>query len=423
MVSDGTEFAVGDIERLFEEARRNTETKHEKWKKYYNRRRRDVQIKVRIYRHRKCDETEIGTGSSDNGSLHDEASGFDRVQRRSNDSRDGKKKGSIPSSWSEKDRMIKKGKNQKLGYKRANESRSGGPERKVRKGSEHRVPKRNLSSNDTNSVFPNIRKKSRREETVAPTTSGYNLRPRIGKREESRPTIQRKTQQGGPVRSRKGRERNDSPYIEERTRSSNKNARRGGDQQRQKPGKERNVFKEIFVTGGLADAGYFMGVRNVRSDPSPRRGESYRRWYKHIKFHDLKYLEPFKVQHKIQMPPLRFAVPGMGPVCPALEPPLSLSQIIDPSEGLVGVYFHVDISIQVSKQKELPCYLKQLALERITNAPKDAVHMYTNGSKLGSDCSGSGIYISFRDQEIKIRRKIRTLARYFVSSLLQFLRD
>ncbi|GFT06373.1 retrovirus-related Pol polyprotein from transposon 412 [Trichonephila clavipes] len=46
MVSDGTEFAVGDIERLFEEARRNTETKQEKWKKYYNRHRRDVQVKV-----------------------------------------------------------------------------------------------------------------------------------------------------------------------------------------------------------------------------------------------------------------------------------------------------------------------------------------------------------------------------------------
>ncbi|GFS74019.1 uncharacterized protein TNCV_108871 [Trichonephila clavipes] len=96
MVSDGTEFAVGDIERLFEEARRNTKAKHEKWEKYYNRRRRDVQIKisVRIYRHRKCDETEIGTGSSDNGNLRDESSGFDRVQRRSNESRDGKKKGS-----------------------------------------------------------------------------------------------------------------------------------------------------------------------------------------------------------------------------------------------------------------------------------------------------------------------------------------
>ncbi|GFW08992.1 retrovirus-related Pol polyprotein from transposon opus [Trichonephila clavipes] len=221
MVSDGMEFAVGDIERLFDEARRNTKTKHEKWEKYYNRRRRDVQIKVndwvlvatyplssatrkvvakfkpkfkgpyrvlnvknnnvviwkagkrltinvnqvRIYRHRKCE----GTGSSDNNSLRDESSDFDRVQRRSNESRDGKKKG----------------------------------------------------------------KKSRREETVAPTTSGYNLRPRIGKRKESRPTIERKTHQGGPVQSRKGRERNDSPYIEERTRSSNKNAKRGGDQQRQ----------------------------------------------------------------------------------------------------------------------------------------------------------------------------------------------
>ncbi|GFU98624.1 RNase H domain-containing protein [Trichonephila clavipes] len=82
-----------------------------------------------------------------------------------------------------------------------------------------------------------------------------------------------------------------------------------------------------------------------------------------------------------------------------------LSQIIDPSEGLDGVYFHVDLTVQVSKQKELPCYLKLLALERIHNVPKDAVHMCMDGSKIGSDCSGSGIYISFRDQEIKMQRK------------------
>ncbi|GFX16720.1 uncharacterized protein TNCV_4186961 [Trichonephila clavipes] len=301
VVSDGTEFAVGNIERLFEEARRNTKTKHEKWEKYYNRRRRDVQIKVNDwvlvathplssatrkvvskfkpkfegpYRVLDVKNNNVviwkagkGTGSSDNGSLRDESSGFDRVQRRSNESRDGKKKGpevkreleekglsfrnnqgekhtnktnkrgplirSIPSSWSEKGRMIKKkSKNERLGYKRSNESRSGGPERKVQKGSEHRVNKRNFSSNDSNSVLPRLRKKNRREETVTPTTSGYNLRQKKGKREESRLTIERKTQQG-PVRSRKGRERNDSLYIEERTRSSNKNARRGGDQQRQ----------------------------------------------------------------------------------------------------------------------------------------------------------------------------------------------
>ncbi|GFX40505.1 uncharacterized protein TNCV_2372891 [Trichonephila clavipes] len=127
--------------------------------------------------------------------------------------------------------MIKKSKNERLGYKRSNESRSGGSERKVQKGLEHRV-KRNLLSKDSNSVLPRLRKKNRREETVTPTISSYNLRPRKGKREEPRLTIERKTQQGGPVRSRKCRERNDSPYIEERTGSSNKNARRG-DQQRQ----------------------------------------------------------------------------------------------------------------------------------------------------------------------------------------------
>ncbi|GFW05499.1 uncharacterized protein TNCV_436801 [Trichonephila clavipes] len=95
--------------------------------------------------------------------------------------------------------MIKKSKNERLVYKRSLESRSGGPERKVQKGSEHRVNQRNMSSNDTNSDLPKYRKKIRREETVAHTTSGYNLKPQIGKREESRPTIERKTQQGGPV--------------------------------------------------------------------------------------------------------------------------------------------------------------------------------------------------------------------------------
>ncbi|GFW84430.1 uncharacterized protein TNCV_3089471 [Trichonephila clavipes] len=45
MVSDGTEFAVGDIEKLFE-AIRDTKAKHEKWAKYYNRRRLDIRIQV-----------------------------------------------------------------------------------------------------------------------------------------------------------------------------------------------------------------------------------------------------------------------------------------------------------------------------------------------------------------------------------------
>ncbi|GFX25182.1 uncharacterized protein TNCV_2753571 [Trichonephila clavipes] len=134
MVSGGTEFAVGDMRDCLRSLDKTQKLSMKKRGKYYNRRRHDVQIKVndwvlvathplssatrkvvakfkpksedpyrvldlknnnvRIYRHRKCDETEIETGSSDNGSLCDESSGFDRVQRRSNESRDGKKKGS-----------------------------------------------------------------------------------------------------------------------------------------------------------------------------------------------------------------------------------------------------------------------------------------------------------------------------------------
>ncbi|GFV05466.1 uncharacterized protein TNCV_226771 [Trichonephila clavipes] len=146
MVSVGTEFAVGDIERLFDEDRRNTKAKHEKWEKYYNRRRRDVQIKVndwiktnplssatkkgvakfktkfegpyrvlevtnknvviwrsgkrltvnvdqvRIYRHRKSDEMEIRAVSSDSNNSRHKSSSFESVQRRSNESQYGRKK-------------------------------------------------------------------------------------------------------------------------------------------------------------------------------------------------------------------------------------------------------------------------------------------------------------------------------------------
>ncbi|GFV90426.1 uncharacterized protein TNCV_50011 [Trichonephila clavipes] len=124
---------------------------------------------VRIYRHRKCDETVVGTGSSDSNSLRDESSVFARVKRKSNDLQYGKKKG----------------------------------------------------------------KKRRTQDKVAVSVNRYNLRPRGGREVESQPAIERKSEQGGPVRSRKGRGRNDNPYNEERTRSNDRNASRGGDQQRQ----------------------------------------------------------------------------------------------------------------------------------------------------------------------------------------------
>ncbi|GFU75003.1 retrovirus-related Pol polyprotein from transposon 297 [Trichonephila clavipes] len=229
MVSDGTEFAVGDNERLFEEARRNTKDKHEKWEKYYNRRRHDVQIKVNdwvlIATHPLSSATRkvvakfkpkfegpyrVLDAKNNNVvvwkagkrlTINVDQSTTEISKEHTNKTNKRRRLiRSIPSSWSEKSKRIKRSKNEMLGYKRSHESGSGGPKRKIQKDSEHRVPKRALSSNyKTNSNLPKFRKKSRRDETVTPSTSVYSLRSRSGKRVESRPTIERKTQQGGPV--------------------------------------------------------------------------------------------------------------------------------------------------------------------------------------------------------------------------------
>ncbi|GFT81129.1 HTH_Tnp_Tc3_2 domain-containing protein [Trichonephila clavipes] len=118
---------------------------------------------VRIYRHRKCDETEIGTGSSDNGSLRDESSGFYRVQRRSNESQDGKNKGS------EKEKTKRRNSNahhrrlqpQTTKWKRV-ESRptieskdtTGGPFRSRKRQRKERQPPTSKSEQDQPTVMP-----------------------------------------------------------------------------------------------------------------------------------------------------------------------------------------------------------------------------------------------------------------------------
>ncbi|GFU75927.1 uncharacterized protein TNCV_2087651 [Trichonephila clavipes] len=43
---DGAEYVRGNIEKLFDEARQNMRKQHETWEKYYNQKRREVNIKV-----------------------------------------------------------------------------------------------------------------------------------------------------------------------------------------------------------------------------------------------------------------------------------------------------------------------------------------------------------------------------------------
>ncbi|GFV03020.1 uncharacterized protein TNCV_2744831 [Trichonephila clavipes] len=45
-VREGAEYVGGNIETLFDEVRQNMQKQHKTWEKYYNRKRREVHIKV-----------------------------------------------------------------------------------------------------------------------------------------------------------------------------------------------------------------------------------------------------------------------------------------------------------------------------------------------------------------------------------------
>ncbi|GFX35626.1 hypothetical protein TNCV_4469671 [Trichonephila clavipes] len=79
-----------------------------------------------------------------------------------------------------------------------NLSGSSGLDRKFRKSSDYRVPKRALSSNDSN-VLQKCSRKRPKQDKVAASTNRYNLRPRGGREVESRPAMEMKIQQGGPL--------------------------------------------------------------------------------------------------------------------------------------------------------------------------------------------------------------------------------
>ncbi|GFU09763.1 uncharacterized protein TNCV_1765721 [Trichonephila clavipes] len=214
-------YTVTERECLAEEARRNTKAKHEKWEKYHSRRRRDVQIKVN-------DWVLIAT--------HPLNSATKRVVAKFKPKFEGPYR--VLDVKNNNVVVWKAGKRLTVNVDqciRSHESGSSEPDRKLQKNSNYRVLKRALSSNDFN-VLQKCSRKRPEQDKVAVSTNRYNLRSRGGREveRESRLTMERKTQQGGPVRSRKSRGKNGNPYIEERTRAGNRNARRRGGPQREK---------------------------------------------------------------------------------------------------------------------------------------------------------------------------------------------
>ncbi|GFV52539.1 uncharacterized protein TNCV_1918571 [Trichonephila clavipes] len=233
MVSDGTEFAVNDwvlvathplssatrkvvakFKPKFEGPYRVLDVKNNNVVIWKAGKTLTINVdQVRIYRHRKCNETEIGTGSSDSGNLRNESSGFDRVQRRSNESRDGKKKGSeVKRELEEKGLSFRNNQGEKH-TKRKRRGREGNAHHKWLQSETKKGEKRGVPTDH-------------REEDTTRRTSLIQKR-------------QRKELQKGP-------------YIEERTRSSNKNARRGvgpqrQDQERRGTCTKKSLSQEVLV--------------------------------------------------------------------------------------------------------------------------------------------------------------------------------
>ncbi|GFX87327.1 retrovirus-related Pol polyprotein from transposon 17.6 [Trichonephila clavipes] len=180
MVSDGTEFAVGDIEKLFEEPKfegpyRVLKVQNNNFIIWKAGKRLTVNIdEVPLYHQRKNDENVIRGGNLDSSVSGYQASSFESV-------RPG-------SDWSQNS------KNNELGGRR------DGP--------------RNLRYKFVGQKRVGKRKRFRQAEASIPELDigQYNLRLRVKKAAESRPSRGKMQDQGGPVRSRGRRFQESRPY-------------------------------------------------------------------------------------------------------------------------------------------------------------------------------------------------------------------
>ncbi|GBO30305.1 hypothetical protein AVEN_47890-1 [Araneus ventricosus] len=96
----------------------------------------------------------------------------------------------------------------------------------------------------------------------------------------------------------------------------------------------------------------------------------------------------------------------------------SLKNCINPSEGLLGVFFHTELQQAVNKADTVPALLKQMALQLINEIPGVDIQIYTDGSKNEENKSGSGIYIKTPREVRKIKLRNPDNCSVFRSELL-----
>ncbi|GFX03399.1 hypothetical protein TNCV_4634111 [Trichonephila clavipes] len=209
MVSGEAEFAVGNIEKLFKKVRQNTRVKNEKWAKYYNKRRCDVNIRSQGFRSSEFGERrgEQGKKTSLIGNQGDRREQTVNKRKRSRVSKE--------SLVGLHNQQHKKTRQEVIGCKRRiPPSWSAGPERKKTRRPERETHKRGLSSSATSTRPLKKRFRESKESLQKRRASSCNLHPRskVTKEDCSRPSGRAVQAQGGPVRYRREPFRRSIPY-------------------------------------------------------------------------------------------------------------------------------------------------------------------------------------------------------------------
>ncbi|UYV84210.1 hypothetical protein LAZ67_X001527 [Cordylochernes scorpioides] len=95
-----------------------------------------------------------------------------------------------------------------------------------------------------------------------------------------------------------------------------------------------------------------------------------------------------------------------------------LAEKISPCEPLQNVIFNASLNEPTNKQCQNPEYLKQLSLEIINNIPKNAITIYTDGSRDELGHTGSGCLIKTTNGIEKMNRRNPDFCSVFRSELI-----
>ncbi|GFW09537.1 uncharacterized protein TNCV_3996441 [Trichonephila clavipes] len=210
-VTEGAEYVGRNVEKLFVETRQNMRKQHKTWGKYYNRKRREVNIKkkgkrvtvnidqVRVYRPRQYDtissdshvETLYEGQRSSNGSSRSHPGKFKGSRKTSSEKSKGRKSNKGNAGW--EDPILKRKVRSKGPVDSKDLKRSKICRKRSLLGSEHRDQKR-----------PNPEPKQRIKRAIPSSVLSRNYKyrrpnnPSQGSQSIAGPSHQRDTRQGKP---------------------------------------------------------------------------------------------------------------------------------------------------------------------------------------------------------------------------------